>query len=160
MKRFLTLCLVAALALSASLCIVSCDASDDGKESTSESTSTSTTESSSDTTGETDSTTESESTTETVTPSKVAYTVTVKNEDGAPVAGVEVQICVGDVCKKPQVTDENGNVTFKIDPSDDEMKLQINGGPDGYEYLGADGKIVMDADVTEVTVTLKSLTAA
>lgn len=154
MKKIVSLLLIAALALSMSLCITSCDSSDNGKESQFESASESI--STSESISETASTTESVS--ESTAPSTVTYTITIVNEVGAPVAGVEAQICVGDICKKPQVTNEDGVVTFKIDaPGDDEIKLQINRGPEGYEYLGENGKIAMDAEQTELTITLKSV---
>ena len=155
MKKMITLALVAAMTLSVMLCAVSCDdatGKESGTESQTESASVS--ETSSETTSESvseEASTEAEST-------KVSYTVTVKNEEGTPVAGVEIQVCVGDICKKPRVTNDEGVVVFNIDhPGDEELKLQINGGPEGYEYLGADGKILVDADQSEITVTLKAV---
>ncbi len=88
-------------------------------------------------------------------PVKVTYTVTVKDQDGNPIAGVEAQICVGDVCKKPNVTGEDGVVKFTMDdPGDSTVSLQINegGSPEGYEYPTE--KIAIEAGQTEITVVL------
>lgn len=92
---------------------------------------------------------------EPVKPVKVTYTVTVKDGEGNPIAGVEAQICVGDVCKKPNVTDEDGVVKFSMDdPGDATVSLQINEGPspEGYEYPAE--KIAIEAGQTEITVVL------
>ena len=92
---------------------------------------------------------------EPVKPAKVTYTITIKDQDGNPRAEVEAQICVDGVCKKPNVTDENGVVKFSMDdPGDSTLSLQINegGSPAGYEYPTE--KIAIEAGQTEVTVTL------
>lgn len=88
-------------------------------------------------------------------PAKVTYTITVKDQDGNPIADVEAQICVDGVCKKPNVTNENGVVTFTMDdPGESVLSLQINegGSPAGYEY--PTDKIAIEAGQTEVTVIL------
>lgn len=88
-------------------------------------------------------------------PEKVTYTITIKDQDGNPIAEVEAQICVDGVCKKPNVTNENGVVTFTMDdPGESVLSLQINEGasPAGYEYPTE--KIAIEAGQTEVTVTL------
>lgn len=92
---------------------------------------------------------------EPVKPAKVTYTITIKDQDGNPIAEVEAQICVDGVCKKPNVTDENGVVKFSMDdPGNSTLSLQINegGSPAGYEYPTE--KIAIEAGQTEVTVTL------
>jgi hypothetical protein len=92
---------------------------------------------------------------EPVKPAKVTYTITIKDQDGNPIAEVEAQICVDGVCKKPNVTDENGVVKFSMDdPGDSTLSLQINegGSPAGYEYPTE--KIAIEAGQTEITVTL------
>ena len=92
---------------------------------------------------------------EPVKPAKVTYTITIKDQNGNPIAEVEAQICVDGVCKKPNVTDENGVVKFSMDdPGDSTLSLQINegGSPAGYEYPTE--KIAIEAGQTEVTVTL------
>lgn len=88
-------------------------------------------------------------------PEKVTYIVTVKDGEGNPIAGVEAQICVGDVCKKPNVTGEDGTVKFTMDaPGDATVSLQINegGSPAGYEYPAS--KITIEDGQTEITVVL------
>jgi hypothetical protein len=92
---------------------------------------------------------------EPVKPAKVTYTITIKDQDGNPIAEVEAQICVDGVCKKPNVTDENGVVKFSMDdPGDSTLSLQINegGSPAGYEYPAE--KIAIEAGQTEITITL------
>ena len=92
---------------------------------------------------------------EPVKPAKVTYTITIKDQDGNPIAEVEAQICVDGVCKKPNVTDENGVVKFSMDdPGDSTLSLQINegGSPADYEYPTE--KIAIEAGQTEITVTL------
>lgn len=57
-------------------------------------------------------------------------TVIVVNEDGAPVAGVSVQIC-HDVCLLPSDTDAEGKVVKAFAPKDT-IKVSIAAVPDGY----------------------------
>ncbi len=57
-------------------------------------------------------------------------TVKVVDENGAPVAGVSVQIC-HDVCLLPADTDENGIMSKAFAPKD-KLKVSIAGVPDGY----------------------------
>ena len=79
----------------------------------------------------------------------VTYTVTVVDQNGAPVKDVYIQMCVGDLCKLPQPTDANGVVVFEdFDPADYSVKVN---GADGYtfesSYHFAEGS-------TELTITL------
>ena len=99
--------------------------------------------------------TDGDKTDEPTQPTKVTYTITIKDQDGNPIADVEAQICVDGVCKKPNVTNENGVVTFTMDdPGESVLSLQINegGSPAGYEY--PTDKIAIEAGQTEITVTL------
>ena len=89
-------------------------------------------------------------------PEKITYTVTVKDNDGNSVAGVEVQICVGDICMKPNATGEDGTVTFSIsDPGEVLPKVQINGenSTAGYEYPTEKTEIPTGQTGIEITVT-------
>lgn len=74
----------------------------------------------------------------------VTYTVTVVDQDGAPVAETPVQLCVGDVCLTPRVTDANGVVVFDIEPAAYSVKLPLY---DGLVFY-------FDGDSTELTITL------
>ena len=78
----------------------------------------------------------------------VTYTVTVVDEDGAPVVGAAVQMCVGDICKLPCPTDANGVAVFEdFDPADYAVKINVSGYTGEAEYH-------FDANATELTVTL------
>ena len=79
----------------------------------------------------------------------VTYTVTVVDQDGAPVVGVYIQMCVGDICKLPSPTDENGVAVFEgFDPA--EYSVKINGAT-GYTVEAA---YQFEAGSTELTITL------
>ena len=74
----------------------------------------------------------------------VTYTVTVVDQNGAPVAETPVQLCVGDICLTPRLTDANGVVVFNIEPADYSVKLPLYSGLVFY----------FDGDSTELTITL------
>lgn len=57
-------------------------------------------------------------------------TVIVVNEDGAPVAGVSVQIC-HNVCLMPEDTNAEGKIVKAFAPKD-KLKVSIAAVPDGY----------------------------
>ena len=74
----------------------------------------------------------------------VTYTVTVVDQDGAPVADTPVQLCFGDLCLTPRVTDANGVVVFDIEPATYSVKLPVY---DGLVFY-------FDGDSTELTITI------
>ena len=78
----------------------------------------------------------------------VTYTVTVVDQDGAPVVGAAVQLCVGDLCKLPCPTDASGVSVFEnFEPADYSVKVTVS----GYtveEYYH------FDTDSTELTITV------
>ncbi|MBE6618625.1 MAG: hypothetical protein E7626_02425 [Ruminococcaceae bacterium] len=79
---------------------------------------------------------------------KVTYTVNTKDLDGNPIAGVEVQFCVGDNCKAPVYSDTNGVATITLDPEDYHVK--INPGvyaADPAEYEFPEGSTTLDVTV-------------
>lgn len=82
--------------------------------------------------------TESEEATESTTakPSKVTYTVTVVDEEGNPISGATVQLCVGDLCKLPSPTNADGVATFEFDEAEYTVKVTVSGytGEDHYEF--------------------------
>lgn len=81
----------------------------------------------------TDATTEAPTEASTQAPStKVTYTVTVVDQNGDAVVGVEVQMCDDKGCKLPAPTDAQGVVTFNYDPSN--YHITIVNAPAGYEF--------------------------
>ena len=69
----------------------------------------------------------------------VTYTVTVTDIDGAPVAGVRVQICNDTTCHGlPAVTNAEGVAILNNIPLDSKNKAQISSVPSGY-ILPSDG---------------------
>ncbi len=149
MKKKVLIALLLCLALCMTVFAVSCGSggNDESESETSQK----------DTTSDSDKETETE--TETEASDKVTFTVTIKDQDGNPIQGVEVQICVDGICKKPNATDANGVVSFSMtDPGDSTLSLQINADPSpvGYEYPNE--KIAIDKDQTEINVTLNKLT--
>ena len=85
----------------------------------------------------------------------VTYTVTVVDQDGAPVVGVYVQMCVGDLCKLPMPTNANGVVVFEdFDPADYSVKVN---GAIGYTV---EESYHFAADSTELTITLTKIAEA
>ncbi len=123
--------LLATLLLLGTVALTACgtDGTETDAESVSESASDSTTESVSESVSETESVSVTES--ETVADTKVTYTVTVKDQDGNPVANVAVQLCTSENCLLPQATGEDGVVTFKMNP-DVVYQAKLNALPEGY----------------------------
>lgn len=86
---------------------------------------------------------------------KVTYTVTVVDQNGAPVAGVEIQMCDDTSCKMPAPTNAEGVATFSYDPSN--YHVTVIAIPEGYAYAeGTDATTAIDfpEGSTELTVTL------
>ena len=61
------------------------------------------------------------------------WTVVVLSPDGAPVAGVEVQMCSGEICFKPITTEESGTAVF-ADFATSEYHVKLNSIPAAYSY--------------------------
>lgn len=78
----------------------------------------------------------------------VTYTVTVVDQNGAPVVGVPVQICDGDLCQMPVPTNENGVVTCDLEVKNYSVKL-LN--LSGYTY---EAEYHFAAGSTELTITV------
>ena len=55
--------------------------------------------------------------------SKTTYTVTLVDTNNQPIVGTNVQLCVGEICRLPVVTDANGVATFELDPDDYTVKI-------------------------------------
>lgn len=81
------------------------------------------------------------------------YKVTVLDAEGAPVAGVFLQLCDELTCYTPATTNENGVAEFVIANSiTGDLKAQFNTVPEGFELPA---KISLGG-ATEITVTLVS----
>ena len=71
------------------------------------------------------------------------YKVTVTDTDGAPIAGVNIQMCDSKGCRMPKATGADGVVTFTFDTSD--FHVLIANPVEGYvvdtaeEYYFANG---------------------
>jgi len=78
---------------------------------------------------------------------KVTYTVTVKDEAGAPVAGVFVQLCK-ETCY-PAATDANGVATWALE--EDEYKVSFVMAPAGYTVEEA---YYFEGDATDMIITI------
>ena len=89
------------------------------------------------------------STTGSSAPSRLTYTVKVVDAEGNPIEGVEVQICDGDRCLLPAVTDAKGEVSWKTTSGN--FKAQIKSAPAGYTY---ESEYPFPAEGTALTVTL------
>ena len=74
--------------------------------------------------------TETSTDTDTDEAEEVYYYVYVVDQAGNPIEGVEVQICKGGLCLRPQITDANGRARF-VYGQKDEFSAQINSVPDG-----------------------------
>ena len=64
-----------------------------------------------------------------------------------PVVGATVQLCVGDICRLPVVTDENGVATLKLDRDNYTVKIHVEGFEVEPYYTFEEGQ-------TELTITL------
>ena len=64
------------------------------------------------------------------TPATVQYKVTVKDQNGDPVKEAAVQMCIGDRCKLPVFTDDNGVALFDVEEADYSVKFNLI--PEGY----------------------------
>ena len=73
----------------------------------------------------------------------VTYTITVVDQNGAPVAGTPVQLFVGDICFIPRVTDANGVVVFDIEPADYSVSLPTEDINQVYYFNGASTELTI-----------------
>ena len=83
---------------------------------------------------------------------KVTYTIHVEDENGAPLAGVMVQICK-DACL-PGMTDAEGNAVFTV--AEDSYKASFLSLPAGYDYATEETEFYFEAGSYEITLTLKA----
>lgn len=89
------------------------------------------------------------------TPSTVTYTVTVLDADGAPAAGVGVQLCKDESCLTPKKTDEHGRMTFTLAAGEDitAYHLTLSTLPEGNtaeaEYRFASGATTLEIQLKQ-----------
>lgn len=88
--------------------------------------------------------------TQTTSDGKVEYKVTVLYPDGTPVAECYVQICLDDLCYPPELTDANGEATFRL-VQQDGYKTKLAVAVEGYVH---EDYIYFDTGATEITITL------
>ncbi len=80
------------------------------------------------------------------------YSVTVLDENGAPIAGAMVQLCK-DACV-PGVTDAAGTAKFNL--PEDEYKVSFLALPAGYAYVDEVDTFYFEDGSMEMTITLKA----
>jgi thiol-disulfide isomerase/thioredoxin len=88
------------------------------------------------------------------------YSIKVASKGGLPLSGVTVYVHSGDgynLCALPEITDENGVVTFLLETSDD-YSVELDGAPEGYEV--SEGQTRTDRYPMTGSDTLISLTSA
>lgn len=90
--------------------------------------------------------------TEPVDDGKVTYIIHVQDENGAPMAGVMVQICK-DACL-PGMTDAEGNAVFNV--VEDSYKASFLSVPAGYTLATEQTEFYFENGSTEITLTLKA----
>ena len=130
--RFLTLiALLCALLLLSATLLCACDDTkdngddDDNDNTTVESTLDNTTEAKTEaTTTDTETTVETTvaTTEETTEAAPEGYVITVVDESGAPLEGIYVQFCKGNLCMNPSATDANGVIVYDYDDDDYTVK--------------------------------------
>lgn len=80
------------------------------------------------------------------------YTVTVQDEDGNPVAGAMVQLCL-ESCF-PSMTNESGVAMFDLEEAD--YKVSFITLPAGYTYTSEVQEFYFESGAKEMTIVLKA----
>lgn len=93
-----------------------------------------------------------EDTTASVDDGKVTYTVTVVDENGNPIAGAMVQLCL-EACL-PAMTNESGIAEYRVEEAD--YKVSFVTIPAGYELSGGEDAFYFEDGSYEMTITLKA----
>ncbi|MBR5120650.1 MAG: DUF4838 domain-containing protein [Clostridia bacterium] len=81
---------------------------------------------------------------------RVAYTVTVVDENNAPLSGATVQMCVGDLCRLPALTGADGVASFLFDPDNYTVKVTIKGYIYEASYTFAEGSTELTVQLTKI----------
>lgn len=82
---------------------------------------------------------------------KVDYTVTVVDQNGAPVVGAVIQLCKDVLCQ-PNATNESGKAVWHT--AEDSYKVSFIQLPAGYSYADETVDFYFDGDAKEMTITL------
>lgn len=96
--------------------------------------------------------TQTEGTTAPTEDGKVLYRVTVVDQDGNPISGAMVQLCL-DTCL-PGATNASGVAEFKVTEADYKVSLMMM--PAGYTYATEEQEFHFAEGSTELTITLKA----
>ena len=81
---------------------------------------------------------------------RITYTITVVDENNAPLAGATVQMCVGDLCRLPALTGENGVASFFFDPDNYTVKVTLKGYTGEASYTFAQGSTELTVQLTKI----------
>jgi len=107
--------------------------------------------------GESD-TTPQETTNESTTPEEttpadtsVTYTVTVVDENDAPLEGATVQLCIGNICRLPSTTNADGIATFKFGKGAYIAKVTLDGYTGEAEYTFAENSTELKVQLTKIS---------
>lgn len=87
----------------------------------------------------------------------ITYTIKVVDQNGAPVEGVIVKLCEGEVCRKPVITGADGTAAYKFEPNGNELKAMIEVEQDeavSAAYTYSSEYVHLEAGATEVTLTV------
>ena len=80
----------------------------------------------------------------------VSYTVTVVDKNNAPLAGAVVQLCVGDLCRLPVLTDANGVATLNVDEDNYTVKVTLTGYTGEASYSFPAGSTALTVQLTKI----------
>ncbi len=80
------------------------------------------------------------------------YTVTIQDEEGNPIPGAMVQLCM-DTCY-PGVAGEDGVAQFQVPEAD--YKVSFLSLPEGFTYASDAQEFYFEAGSTEMTIVLKA----
>ena len=83
---------------------------------------------------------------------KITYTVSVVDENGNPISGAMVQLCL-DTCL-PGMTDASGAAVFNVEEAN--YKVSFLTLPAGYTYSTEEQEFYFENGSTEITLTLKA----
>lgn len=93
----------------------------------------------------------SETTAAATSPDKITYTVTVVDQNGAPVQGVSIQMCTADSCLMPAATGADGTASFTLAPA--AYHATVATCPEGYTAESS-AEYHFEGDATALTITV------
>ena len=80
----------------------------------------------------------------------ITYTVTVVDENNAPLAGAVVQLCVGELCRLPVLTGANGVATLNVDEDNYTVKVTLTGYTGEASYSFPTGSTALTVQLTKI----------